>query len=329
VPTAVSLAAAMLAHYSAGPYVAAIGLHCLYQVIRHRRPARPAILAAAAAAALLATWFVWSLAVYGTRITFLSNTTATSALEKSTNATVYKTFYDLLSCAIPHVLRPVAYKPFSPPRNWGDMRDYYFMMAQSCLPTMVGLVSGAVALWLIVRFFRSPPRPWPHSKPFWLYFLLFTYIVGVAVNPGLNYFGIAEITLQPLALMGVTLVAAQLPSLKPWLFRVLCAGLILDYAFGILLEFDRESYIYPTIVGPDKKIYMLPDATLGTTGATEYINKVWAGYVFIGDHLSRAIPAMEVASALAAAAAVLLLARMYQLARALPESAGPRSRIWT
>jgi hypothetical protein len=304
VPAAVTLAAALLTHYSAGPYAVAIGLHCLYETARRRQPLGRTVAAGGAATLLLAPWFIWSIAVFGARVTFFSNTTAVGTSQYSPGANFHKVIFNLISCAIPHPLRPVAYKPFSPPHNWGDVRDYYFMMAQTTLPTMVGITGGAVALGLIIRFLRAPPRPWPFQKSFWLYFLLLTYFLAAAVDPGFNSMGIGYVTMQSLALMGVTLVAANLTELRPWVFRLVWAGLGIDYAFGILLEFDRESYAYPTITGPDGRIFMLPDYTLGGTGASEFLAKLQHGYVFWGDHLARAGTAFEILSLVTAVCAL-------------------------
>jgi len=304
---AVTLAAALLTHYSAGPFAAAIGLHCLYQVICRRLSLRRAIISGSVAAALLSTWFAWSLGVYGAHVTFLSNTTATGTAEKSVATNVQKILYNLMTCAIPHPLRYVKYRPFSPPRNLGDLRDYYFMMTQTTLTTMVGLASGAVAIGLIARFFRSPPRR--KDRPFWGYFLIFTCLVGVAVNPGWNSFGVAYVTMQSLALMGVTLVAASLPRVRPWVFWTVWTGLAIDYALGILLEFDRESYVYPTVTRPDGRVFMLPDYTLGGTGAQEYMQKLRAGYVFWGDRLSRFSTGFEICSVVIAVCALWYLKR--------------------
>jgi hypothetical protein len=310
VPAALALAASCLAHYSAAPYAVVIGLHSIYQAVRRRQPWRRVILAGASAAALLATWFAFALSVYGPRVTFLSNTTAEGTSRLTPLDNVRKVVFNLFFSAVPHLLHPVPYNPFSPIRNWGDLRDYYFTMAQTVLPNMVGLAGGIVAIGLLIRFFRSPPRPWPLEKKFWLYFLAATYLVGVAVNPGYNQFGNAYVTLQTLALMGVTLVAANLPSLRPWVHRLVCCGLAVDYALGILLEFDRESYVYPTAVGADGQTYLLPDDSLGTTGATEYLEKVRAGYVFLGDHLARAGVWLEISSAILAVGALWLFLRL-------------------
>ena len=76
----VALAAGLLVHYSAGPYVVFFAVHYLLVVFR-TRPAKWKELAAIAVASglLLFTWFGWSIATYGSKPTFASNTSITAS----------------------------------------------------------------------------------------------------------------------------------------------------------------------------------------------------------------------------------------------------------
>ena len=76
----VALAAGLLVHYSAGPYVVFFALHYLLAVFR-TRPAKWQELAAIAVSCglLLFTWFGWSMAAYGVKPTFASNTSITAS----------------------------------------------------------------------------------------------------------------------------------------------------------------------------------------------------------------------------------------------------------
>jgi len=86
-----AMAAALLTHYSAGPY--AVGLAIAQIVLlwsrRKERPMwRELVLQAGLTAALLATWFAWSLVHYGAHTTFFSNTTSTVDAGLSVGAAV-------------------------------------------------------------------------------------------------------------------------------------------------------------------------------------------------------------------------------------------------
>src|SRR5262249_28911751 len=75
-----SLAMAMLTHYSAGPYLAFLALHYLIFVFWKRRGKWKELASiAGVGGALMATWFVWSIAAYGTHTTFTSNTSVTAS----------------------------------------------------------------------------------------------------------------------------------------------------------------------------------------------------------------------------------------------------------
>ena len=76
----VALAAGLLVHYSAGPYVVFFAVHYLLVVFR-TRPAKWKELAAISVASglLLFTWFGWSIATYGVKPTFASNTSITAS----------------------------------------------------------------------------------------------------------------------------------------------------------------------------------------------------------------------------------------------------------
>jgi hypothetical protein len=306
VPSAVVLAAGILSHYSAAPFALAIGLHGLYCAMRGRLAWQSISLGAAAAGMLLATWLVWSIVVYGSHITFLSNSTVKSTESQAPETNVLKVLNNMYVSLVPHPLRPAGYKPFVPIRNWGNLRDYYFMICQTCLPTMMGLSGGIIAVWALARAFMGRETK---RRGFWIYFLIFTFVVGMAVNGNWNGYGLAHVTLQPLALLGVTLVAAALPGLGKFWRWVVPATLLVDYALGILLEFDRQSYLLPTIYDAAGKATVLPDVTIGGNAALEYLAKLQAGYVFWGDHFAGAIPVLEIVSGVIGCGAVWMVWR--------------------
>jgi hypothetical protein len=305
VPAAGALAAGMLSHYSAGPFAAAIAIFELASVWRGRRNAGTLLAAAVVFVVLLATWLVWSGAVYGWHVTLLSNTTATGAAGRSAAQTLRVVLNNLFTSLIPHPLRPVAENPYVPIDNWGTLRDYYFMMCQTSLPTMIGLAGGAIAAAAIIGmfFFRQKSV----DRSFWRFFLPFTYVVGIAVCPDPAPFGCAQVTLQALALMGVTLVAAMLPRLKAWAIACLLAGLITDYWLGIFLHFDRQARIYPAMRLPDGRMILFPDPSLGRGGFADYQYKIANKLVFWGDHLAAIEPWLQTLSAVAAAGVIYFL----------------------
>ena len=71
----VALGMGFLAHYSVGPYLGFLALHYLLVVFWKRRGKWQELAwIAGLGTGLLATWFAWSIAVYGVHTTFASNT---------------------------------------------------------------------------------------------------------------------------------------------------------------------------------------------------------------------------------------------------------------
>ena len=125
----VSLAAGLLVHYSAGPYCVFFALHYLLVVFR-TRPAKWKELAAIAVACgfLLFTWFGWSLAAYGVKPTFASNTSITPQMQYQ-GSNLAKIAGNVLDSIVPRI----AYYPsqvhlFDQPYTPGMVRDNVFLL---------------------------------------------------------------------------------------------------------------------------------------------------------------------------------------------------------
>jgi 4-amino-4-deoxy-L-arabinose transferase-like glycosyltransferase len=137
-----ALSAGLLVHYSAGPYCLLLGLHCLLRVF-WKRPRKWRELAAIVVPCglLLATWFAWSVSVYGPRVTFQSNTSVTFARDS----------------IVPYVLRSrLVYT--GQPNPAGVLCDNAFGFYQVDLIFGMGLVGGPFVLWLLWGFVRRRAR---------------------------------------------------------------------------------------------------------------------------------------------------------------------------
>jgi hypothetical protein len=308
VAAAVILAAGLLVHYSAAPFAAAVAVHYLVTFIPRRWPFWEAIVSGTAVAALLSTWFIWSILHFGAHSTFFSNTTATGTAAMSATDNLHRVLYNLYTSLIPHPFHSVDDLQYTHLGSWSQVNDYYFMMSQTTLPMMAGIAGGLIAVGLIVHAMFKQHGP---AKRFFIFFLIFTYVVGIAVNPDRSAYGGAQVTLQSLALMAVTLVAASLPAIGPMVFRLLLLGTLLDYCLGILLQFHLESTVYQTAIGRGGQILIRADPVLGNSKAGEYHAKLMAGYLFWGDHLAGLMPFLEAASISLAVGAIWFLVRFH------------------
>jgi hypothetical protein len=296
-----SLAAGILVHYSACGFALAVALH--FAISRRARLADWAAVSGVGVL-LLAGWFIWSCEIFGAKGTFLSNTTVTFSAPQSPAKNIEKVAYNCFTSIVPLSIRQVGWN-VAALKNWGEVRDYYFLMTQQTLPTMIGIAGGCVVLLLLAR--RLSRRG--AQRGFWIFYILFGFLVGIAVNGEWQLAGDAHVTLQSMGMMGVTFLAASLPELSTWLFGLVVGGCALDYALGVLLQFDRESYVYPTLRQPDGTLAFLKDPTLGTYGFSEYVAKTMDGYTFWGDHCAAASTFLELASAGIAVGAMVWLVR--------------------
>ncbi len=245
----VSLAAGLLVHYSAGPYVIFLAGHYLFRAFL-KRPNKVRELAAIGIGAglLLATWFGWSVSAYGAHGTFESNTSVTSS-QQYQGSTAGKIAGNLLNTVLPAILHdPESLTMFDQPNKWGELRDNGFVLYQTNLIFGMGLIGGPFALWMLFRAFRSPARL--PERGFWLAFIPIVIVLGIAVVGERDLMGLAHLTLIPLEALGITLIAACFPWTRT-VTLFLLAGCAIDFSLGIFLQ-ERVQNMQNT---PDRTIY--------------------------------------------------------------------------
>ena len=127
----VCLAAGLLVHYSAGPYVVFIAGHYLFRVFVQRpHKFRELALISVSCGLLLATWFGWSLKAYGFHDTFESNTSVAASQEYQ-GSTAGKIAGNMLATVLPAILHdPESLTMFDQPNKWGQLRDNAFVVYQ-------------------------------------------------------------------------------------------------------------------------------------------------------------------------------------------------------
>jgi hypothetical protein len=233
-----ALSAGLLVHYSAGPYCLLLGLHYLLRVF-WKRPRKWRELAAIVVpcALLLTTWFAWSVALYGRGVTFQSNTSVTSARQYRGN-NLSKIGVNLADSVVPYLLRS-GLTNTGQPNPAGILRDNVFGFYQVNLIFGMGLVGGPLVVWLLWGFVRRRPaglREWR----FWRVLIPICVVVGVAVVGERSPFGAAHLTLIPLEILGLSLVAAAFPWRRAAAIAVL-AGCLVDFSLGVFLQARVEA----------------------------------------------------------------------------------------
>jgi hypothetical protein len=267
------LAAGLLVHYSAGPYLVFLAGHYLLTAFSGRSKRLAELTAIAfCCGLLLATWFGWSIRQYGVHATVASNTSVTSSQQYQGSA-IGKIEGNLWDTIVPPILRdPGALARFDQPNGWGELRDCFFSLYQTNLVFALGLIGGPFVLWLLFRGFRGAQSK-VSGRYFWLAFLPTIIVLGIAVVGERDTIGLAHLTLLPIVALGITLLAASFPSSRTAAMFLL-AGCIADFALGIFLQVRVENFEN----SPERTLF---------SGLT-----VQRGQIFIGadgpDSLSRA-----------------------------------------
>ena len=233
-----ALSAGLLVHYSAGPYCLLLGLDYLLRVF-WKRPRKWRELAAIVVPCglLLATWFAWSLAVYGRRATFQSNTSVTAAQRYQGN-NLLKIGANLVDSIVPYVVRHgLMYT--DQPNPEGVLRDNAFAFYQVNLVFGMGLVGGPFVLWLLWGFARRGSAAAPEWR-FWRVLIPCAVILGVAVVGERDLVGSAHLTLIPMEVLGLSLIAAAFPWRRVAALAIV-AGCIVDFSLGVFLQARIEA----------------------------------------------------------------------------------------
>jgi hypothetical protein len=231
----VALAAGLLVHYSAGPYCVFFALHYLLVLFRHR-PARWKELAAVAIACglLLFTWFGWSIAAYGAKPTFTSNTSLTPTMQFQ-GSNLAKIAGNVFDSIVPRIsYDPAQVHLFDQPYAPAVVRDNIFLLYQTNLILSMGLIGGPLVVWSVVAAFRGG-KGLGGERNFWLMLIGFSLIAGLAVVGERDYFGVAHLTLIPLELLGLTLLAARFYS-RRWIALLVVAGCVIDFSLGVFFH---------------------------------------------------------------------------------------------
>jgi hypothetical protein len=235
-------AAGLLVHYMAGPYLLFLALHYLLQVFPKRRGRWVELATIAGLGGLLLfTWFGWSLTAYGPNGTFKSNTSVTSAEQYDGNNLV-KIGANLFDTLLPaQVRRGSLLRPSSgEPNQAGLARDNAFAFYQENLIFGMGLAGGPFVLWLLYRFYRRNDVDARPEWRFWRVMIPFCVVAGIAVVGERNFYGSAHLTMLPLEVLGLTLIAASFPWRRN-LAVLLLVGCAVDFGLGVFLQTNIEA----------------------------------------------------------------------------------------
>ena len=121
------------------------------------------------------------------------------------------------------------------------------------------------------------------EQRFWRGLIACSFVVSIAAWDSTSDVGIAHICMQPLAYMGVVLLAVHLPAVPTWLRAVAVIGMAIDFALGVLLHFHMQHQIFTPAHDPG----LVEQAKLN------WLEKQAAGFTFVGDHFAAIGPVIE------------------------------------
>jgi len=234
----VCLAAGVMVHFSTGPY--AVVLTVLYVATVwpwQPRRARALALAALPAGALMALWLAWSLGEYGVAATFTGNVSVEGASSMSVRDNLVRITLNAF-----HTFRPYVF-PGSPDDSpLRLLTDRAFTFYQENFLGAIGSVNAYVVMVLLgTAFWSRRVTLARRERWFWMAFLPVTVLAGIAVDAETSPSGLANIGLQPLVYLAVTLVAARFVTLSRRVRVALWCGLVADFILGVALEIYMES----------------------------------------------------------------------------------------
>ena len=241
----VALGAAAVTHYSAGPYLVVIAVACCAAGLRRgwdRRYVRATLGAVAAGAVPLALWFLWSIRHYGTSGTFLSNSSV-SMMRGNQGSRLATMAMNLWYSVVPPQVRGLESNLLDQSSPWGTLRDQLFVLYQMNLLFAFGSLG-----WIAIA--REAVRTPRAAAVFWV--ACVGGIVAVSfttyLEPG--YFGIAQLCLQPVVLLGLAFLASRWDGLGPAWRAVVIAGCGIDLCLGIALNFAVEDLAFDRWLHP-------------------------------------------------------------------------------
>jgi hypothetical protein len=274
------LAAGVLVHYSAAPYALAVALH--FAVVGRKsfatRPQEVGI-AAGIAVGVIAPWIGWSISAYGVGTTFLENTTANGFRNQSLSQNFGMVFHDIIITIIPGFLRGADVNSWAEAGSWGHIRELAFLTYQANGLLMFG-VGGVIALWLVLR------RDWSGADPALKIFglaIVGAGLVGVALHPWPDNYGLAHIALQTLCLIGLGVVAGSWASLRLELRQLVLGGFLVDLLLGVALHVLYESRTFGAGNAGEGGLFSGGERPLPETPWQNWVDKGHHHFIFVGD----------------------------------------------
>lgn len=234
------LAAAMVTHYSAGPWIlVALGAYVVHgrSRLRSRDFWKETAAHALTALLILGPWAFWISAREGVVSALTQNTSAQAAVGKSLLTQAEITALNIRDTLIPLPFRNVDTSLLNQSSRLGRLRDDFFNFYQLSLVSALG-VGSVISIGLL---FAGSPRPPSRRDLPWAVTVASVIVAGVAVHTQRDPRGLAHICLQPLVHIGLAWLAARLNDASRGVRLGWAFGAAIDLLLGIVLHYGLQA----------------------------------------------------------------------------------------
>jgi hypothetical protein len=296
-----ALAGGALSHYSAIPYI--VVLYPALAILLHQRGRWVWELVAHGCIGLVVflPWVVWSLATYGPSVTFGATSTVTGAAGTPIGDSLIDFLGNLWNTLVPLPLRPEV-SQLTLGLGWrSDLHELSFVSYVDSLPLAFGSTGAFLLIYELIRRSHAGHRAWVVRA---ITCALLVVLLGVAVHTSAVWSGLTSVTLLPLVLLGLALLASGHAWWPVWARLLLTAGLILDVILGVMLHLVIENA--PVELGAGKGGFdVLSRGVVPTqTALRNAAQKASEGLEFMGDLMAGAAPVLAPLAVILTAALV-------------------------
>jgi hypothetical protein len=242
-----ALAASVVTHYSAAPFLAVVGLHHLIAT-RALTPARLVATARliAAPTAVVALWVVYVISVYGPEGMTRNPSFEGTRDDVTLGEDITTRLLNLRDTFVPHPYGGYNGYPADATLTRRTLDTIIMQYGGNALIS-IGVVNAIFAMVLVVPAWRRA-RGAPGERRLWILIVACVWIIGSLLHGDRNPMGLAMITLQPVTYLVLAFVVSQVPRLPGWARLVWVGGMLVDLTLGVALnvwfQSTSESWAY-------------------------------------------------------------------------------------
>jgi hypothetical protein len=263
-----------IVHFSAGPYILGILIHFLFRAFFERNLFKKFLIFVSIFFATIFTYFSWSIKNYGIKNSFLSNTTYQGQknmdflkrIEKDIN-NFYKTIFPVI---------PEEYQKIFSFYNDRKFETFNFILPLYS-SNIWGNLTFTLSIFLLFIIFKKFENFLNVDKNFFKFYLPFTFIISLIVNPTKDLCGVAHVTFLPFVCILLSFVIKEVLNFRE--FKIL----LLIYFLECISIFIFQIYIYRNYFTLSKTLYFYKTTGIEKSHFNNFLLKINNQLVFLYD----------------------------------------------